>query len=650
MKTSSDIDVLLRQEFLITNGIGGYASSSIAFANTRKYHGLLISTSNPPTERNVIVHKLEERLKIDNDYYDLSVNKYGDDIYPSGYSFLKSFERQPIAKWSYGTDSWSLEKEIMMVPGSNTTIVRYTNTSKSDYELELHPLFTQRDYHSILNQNDFDFYYKYLDKQAIKIHAYPDSPATYCKWSEGEFAEDRTWYKGFHYDRSAYRGIDASEDSYRIGYTTTALRAGKSVYILFTDEEKNLAVKVNDVEKTLIDRYASTKKAAQGDVFLADLLMSGDQFVVDRKSTDSKTILAGYHWFTDWGRDTMIAMRGLTISTGKKEETESLLNTFFKYLDQGMLPNRFPDYAGQEVEYNTIDATLWLFVVMYDYYEKFGDKKFVKKYIDKLEEIIDKHIEGTRYSIKLNDLGFIEGGEDGWQLTWMDARVNNFVVTGRVGAPVEINMLWYNGLNIYAHLCKELAYKPKVDTDKYLKLFSKNFKKYFWNKDGHLNDYVEYDGSLNLDFRCNQIYAVSLPFTLLTEKEQQQVVDSVENKLYTDYGLRTLDMDNSAFKPIYAGNAWDRDTSYHQGTVWPFFIAPFFEAYLKVNGYSKNAKQEVAKRLETLKDHFYNRDCVHGISEIFDGEKPGDGRGCINQAWSVSGVIKLYFDHNLNKI
>ena len=346
----------------------------------------------------------------------------------------------------------------------------------------------------------------------------------------------------------------------------------------------------------------------------------------------------------------MIAMRGLTISTGRKKESESILNTFFKYLDKGMLPNRFPDYDGQEVEYNTIDATLWSFIVLFEYHQKFNDKKFIKKYLSYMEDILTHHIEGTRYNIKVNELGFVSGGEEGWQLTWMDARVDNYVVTGRIGAPVEINMLWYNALKIFESFSKEFKYKSSIKINDYISLVEKNFKPNLWNTDGYLNDYIDERGNANEDFRCNQIYAVSLPFSLLSAKEERQVVAQVEQKLLTDFGLRTLSPDDDAFVKVYGGGQWDRDTAYHQGTVWPFFIAEYLEAYLKVNKYTKKAKKEVLEKLKPLEDHFYNRDCIHGISEIFDGESPKDGRGCINQAWSVAGIIKLYFDHDLSKV
>ena len=643
---NTDADKLMSQEFLITNGIGGYASSSISFTNTRKYHGLLVASANPPTERSILVHKIEERIKVSDVYYDLSSNKYGEEIHPKGFQYLTEFERQPVPTWMYKHEDWSVSKKIMMVPGSNTTIVVYENLGDNDFEIELHPLFTSRSYHSILHENDFDFYFESIDK-GIKVHPYPDSQPTYCVFSNGTFVEHRSWYKGFNYDRSAYRGLDASEDSYRIGYVKVKLKAGKKTSKAFSDNAKEVRTKPSKIKKDLRAKYAQKLLETNNIKYLTDLIFSGDQFLVNRASTNSQTILAGYHWFTDWGRDTMIAMRGLTISTGRKKESESILKTFFNNLDQGMLPNRFPDYAGQEVEYNTIDATLWLFIVMYEYHQKFGDKKFVKKFIKKLESIIDHHTKGARYQIKVSDAGLMRGGEDGVQLTWMDAKVNGYVVTPRVGAPVEINVLWYNALKIFKELSGVVAYKHKVKVDKYITLIEKNFKKMFLNDKGYLNDCIDMDGQPDDDFRCNQIYAVSLPFSLLSKKEEKQIVQQVEEKLLTDYGLRTLDKGNNAFVPSYKGGPWSRDTSYHQGTVWPFFIGEYFEAYLKVNKSSKTAKKKVIKLLEPLKNHFYKSDCIHGISEIFDGDKPKEGRGCINQAWSVAGLIKLYVDHQL---
>jgi predicted glycogen debranching enzyme len=644
MEYDQALDKVLNEEFLVTNGIGGYSSSSISFANTRKYHGLLVAAANPPTQRNILVHKMEERVKVNDQYSDLSTNVFERVVHPHGYNYLKGFRRLPVATWTYEGDGWSLSKEVMMSKDSNTTVVVYKNLGETALDLELHPLFSFRDYHSILRKNyRYDFYYTSLDN-GLKIHPYLDCPAIYCQYSKGEFTEARAWYQNFHYDREEYRGMDATEDSYRIGFVTQKLKPGGSAHILFTDDEKKLKTKPATVRKQTIANHDAKAKVAGDKDFLRDLLIAGDQFIVNRASTNSQTILAGYHWFTDWGRDTMISMRGLTISTGRKKESESILTTFFKYLDQGMLPNRFPDH-GEEVEYNTIDATLWLFIVMFEYYQKFEDKKFVKKYIKELESIIKYHIKGTRYNIHVNEQGFLQGGEQGTQLTWMDAKVNDYVVTPRRGCPVEINVLWYNALKIFDELSRAVGYDTKIDTHGGYKKLEKNFKPAFLNKEGYLNDFIHPNGEANTDFRSNQIYAVSLPFSLLNKHEEKTLVDLVGQKLLTDYGLRTLDQENQEFVAVYKGNQWSRDTSYHQGTVWPFILGEYIEAYLKVNKYSKKAKKEVAKMLQPLQAHFYEHECLHGISEIFDGRDPRQGRGCIQQAWSVAAIIKVCMDH-----
>lgn len=629
---SQGITNLLKLEWLDTNGLGGYASGSIVGAKTRKYHGLLVAPFNPPTERRVLVSKVEERIFQEGVINDISVNQFiGDSIYPNGHDFLKEFDRSPVATWIYEGENWQLKKKIFMVPGSNTTVVTYENTGKKVFDIQLHPLLENKDYHSITLENHFDFYYQ-QEKSGIKVHAYPDSAALYLDWSKGDFVEDRAWYKNFELHRERYRGQEAIEDAYRIGYIATSLKPAQKVSLLLTTEEKMVGKKAASLEKKAVDFISTLQNEKIKNTFYNDLLVSGNQFLVDRASTKSKTILAGYHWFTDWGRDTMIAMRGLTIATGDQKASKSILSTFFNYLDEGMLPNRFPDYDGQEVEYNTIDATLWLFVAMYEYFEKFNDTQLVKKYLKKLESIIDAHMDGTRYNIKMTEEGFISGGQEGWQLTWMDARVDGYVVTPRIGCPVEINALWYNALCIYEHLCKatDSTVSEKITNTK--QHFKKNFKTFFLNEEGYLNDVVVPNVSSDDSFRPNQVYAVSLPFSLLSKVQEKKIVKLITDKLLTPYGLRTLDMDNPQFTGLYKGNQWDRDTAYHQGTVWPFLLMEYWEAYLKVNDASDKAKQHTIKSLRPLEEHFYSSDCVHAVSEIFDGKEPKDGRGCVQQA------------------
>lgn len=646
---NENIDTLFNKEWLETNGIGGYASSSIAGANTRKYHGLLVAALNPPTDRRVFVSKVEERIIEGNDTYDISVNQYPGTVYPQGHHYLKSFERKPISTWIYEGKNWTLQKKLFMVPQSNTTVVTYENIGGWEFDIELHPLLANKDYHSTFRENDFDFYYE-SDQSNIKVYAYPDSSPLFLNWSKGKFTESRAWYKNIELPKEQYRGQDFIEDYYRIGYVTTTLKKGQRISLLMTTDENMVGKKAPALEMKTIDRINSLKDQNVEHTFYNDLLVSGNQFLVDRASTGSKTIIAGYHWFTDWGRDTMIAMRGLTIARGEKEATKSILSTFLKYLDEGMLPNRFPDYDGQEVEYNTIDATMWLFVAMYEYQQKFGDLDFVEDNLKALESVLLFHINGTRFNIHLTEEGFICGGQESWQLTWMDAKVGDYVVTPRVGCPVEINALWYNAMCIYEHFCGGCDLKLHQQIKEAKEKFQQNFKKKFLNRQGYLYDVLTSNGDTDACFRPNQIYAVSLPFSVLSKTQEKKIVKLVGDKLLTDYGLRTLDKENPLFIGHYEGNQWDRDIAYHMGTVWPFLLMEYWQAYLKVNDFSEKAKLKVVKALKPLEEHFYKADGLHCISEIFDGENPKAGRGCIQQAWSVAALVKLYTEHQLYNV
>lgn len=643
------IDELLQLEYIETNRLGGYASSSIVGANMRKYHGLLVAAFNPPTNRRVLVSKIEERILQAEGIAEIAVNQYPNNtIYPQGHQHLKSFIRRPIATWIYEGEHWKLEKKVFMVPHSNTTVVTYKNIGEKAFNLETHPLLENKDYHSTFRENNFDFYYEKKANQ-LKTHAFYNSPAVYIKWNHGGFEEYRSWYKNIQLSKEAYRGQEAEEDYYRIGYITAALQPQETFDIIFTIEEEILNKSVNTLEKEMLNALKASKSSKIKDTFYNDLLVSGNQFIVNRTSTNSKSIIAGYHWFTDWGRDTMIAMRGLTIATGDQITSKSILSTFFKYVKKGMLPNRFPDYEGQEVEYNTIDATLWLFVSLYEYYETFQDQSFITENISILKEIIDYHIQGTFYNIKVNSEGFVEGGQEGWQLTWMDAKVNGYVVTPRMGAPVEINALWYNALCIYEYFCKKIKKTTETAYVALRKKVKKNFKKTFITPEGYLYDVITSAGK-DAAFRPNQINVVSLPFSILTEAQEKKLVTLVTKELYTDFGLKTLHNSHPDFVSHYGGNKWYRDIAYHQGTVWPFLLMEYWQAYLKVNKFSEAAKKKTKQSLEVLKQHFYEAECIHGISEIFDGENPSEGRGCVQQAWSIAAVLKLYTDHKLYDI
>ena len=644
-------DSTITKEWLVTNGIGGYASSTILGANTRRYHGLLVASLNPPTQRQVLVSKIEESISIKRDTnIEFSTNQYPGVIHPQGYQYLKSFERLPLPRAIFQIGDQQVAKTIFMVAGSNTTIVEYENISEAAFQLNLLPFFVDRDYHSLFREDGkYDYYYE-EQNNVLKIHSQYGSEPLYVKYHKGTFKENRAWFKKIQYPREAYRGLDFQEDTYAIGSVQVVLEPKEKTYLIFTLDADMLDNNPKRLKEEAIKRVKKISPKTKN-TFFNDLAIAAEQVIVKRESTDSYTILAGYHWFTDWGRDTMIAMRGLCIATGKKEISKSILTTFFNYLSEGMLPNRFPDNTGEEVEYNTVDATLWLFIALYEYYQKFEDKTLIKKYFQQLTDIIEWHLKGTRYNIHLTSEGFLFAGEEGVQLTWMDAKVNGFVVTPRIGCPVEIQALWYNALQIYQFFGEIV--KDKVDAaiqtnaQQVSKKIKKQFANYFYNEQGYLNDVVIPGKMIDDDLRPNQIYVLSLPFSLLTKAQEKTVLTTVEQRLFTSYGLRTLNKEHELFKPIYKGDQWERDTAYHQGTVWPFLLGDYYMAYLKVHNFSKKAKAAVKKEIQVLEEHFYKQDCIHGISEIFDGLDPQQGRGTVQQAWSISGLLKVMIDGDL---
>jgi predicted glycogen debranching enzyme len=637
---NADFETLARKEWIYTNGLGGYASGTISGANTRRYHGLLVASLNPPTQRTVLVSKVEETLFDGENAIELGCNRFGETIAPQGHRFIQKFERYPFPKTIYDVHGFRYAKSVFMPYGKNATVVRYENLGNKTVRLKVNILLNHRDYHSNLHENGHTNFFTEAENGVLKTFAHFGAEPIFT-YHEGEFETSPNWYKNYFYEREAERGLQATEDNFSIGFIHITLAAGVAKNILFSQEAFAKKPNFDKLKDTEIKRLEALRTS--DNAFLNDLLVSGDQFLVERRSTESHSIIAGYHWFTDWGRDSMITMRGLAIDSGNKKVCQSILNTFFNYLDQGMLPNRFPDAPYDAIEYNTIDATLWLFVVMYEYYEKFGDKEFIKKSFDKLTEIIQFHKSGTRYDIHETPEGFLYGGQGIAQLTWMDARVGDYVVTPRHGCPVEIQALWYNALKIYSHFAEALK-KSDVIFDSVadsIQRFETNFSKEFFNENGYLNDVVLPNRSADASLRCNQIYAVSLPFSPLDKTQQQQVLNTVTDKLLTPYGLRTLSQDHPDFRATFGGDVWQRDSAYHQGTVWPFLMSEYTEAYLKVHGKNAKTKDYIHQLIQPLKHHFYQENCIMGVSEIFDGDTPKLGKGTIQQAWSVSALIRI---------
>jgi predicted glycogen debranching enzyme len=637
---------LRSKEWLITNGIGGYASGSLAGANTRRYHGLLVASLNPPTNRKVLVSKIEESIALQrNHVVEISSNQYPGAIHPQGYQYLKSFEQNPLPTFQYEINGHLLEKTIFMVYGRNATVVEYKNLGNQSIPLSLTPFFVDKGYHELFKEGRiFDFYYEKIGP-ILKIHSRYGAPPLYVKQEGSQFVETRYWIKNLEYEMEKYRGMDYHEDAAVIGKFQRLLAPNQSCFLVLTNDPNILERNPADLKKEAIERLESLKPTGNTDTFLADLNLAADQFIVQRKSTNSYSILAGYHWFTDWGRDTMIALRGLCIAGGKQEISQSILKTFLLNLSEGMLPNRFPDEEGDAVEYNTVDATLWLFVALYEYYQKFEDAAFIKQHFTALTSILKHHFKGTRYNIHLTKEGFLWAGEAGVQLTWMDAKVGNYVVTPREGCAVEIQALWYNALMIYQFFQKKLNIDPENNFIKQCtiasQLVKKNFETYFYNEQQYLNDVIIPNRSADAAIRPNQIFVLSLPFSLLNKKQEKNIFETVQKQLYTPYGLRSLNIDNQQFKPTYKGNQWDRDTAYHQGTVWSFLLGDYWLAFLKTNDFSTTAKAKVRAEMQQIKEHFYKENGLYGISEIFDGENPHMGRGTIQQAWSIGAILMV---------
>lgn len=637
-----EVRELMTLEWLVTNGIGGYASSSVIGANTRKYHGLLVASLNPPVNRQVLVNRTEEFiLTKKREFVPLTSNQYPGSVHPEGYLHLEEFSRNPIPTFHYHTKAGSVSKSIFMPYGSNTTVVEYTNTGDQELTLSLHPLFNDRDFHSLTKENnDYQFHFKHIAYN-IEVKAADWSKPVYWSYSKGNFYEDRTWYKNMEYLRELERGFAFNEDAYQIGFVEARLKPGELVYMIFSTEESMIKKNPSELKSAELERLQNLIPSGVQNNFYKDLIVSADQFLVKRDSTDSHTILAGYHWFTDWGRDTMIAMLGGTISLNKQKESASIIRTFLRYLDQGMIPNRFPDRQDDEPEYNTIDGTLWLFIAVYEYFQKFNDLEFLKSVYPQLEEILKHHMSGTRYNIHATEQGFLSGGDAHTQLTWMDVKIGDYAVTPRYGCPVEINALWYNALKIYEFVAATIGNEPNPTVVNMATRLEQNFESAYWNEDGYLNDVYFESGAKDSKIRPNQLYAISLPFSLLSKEKQLKVVNNAKQHLLTPLGMRTLSPSDPEFRPFYGGNSWDRDTAYHQGTVWPFVIGEYMMALLKANEYSKESIQECKNIIDGFQDHFYNNTGIHCIAEILDGKDPKDGKGTIQQAWSVTALIRV---------
>ena len=633
-----------QHEYLETNGLGGWSSSSIIGAHTRRYHGLFVAAINPPTDRIVLLSKLDETVVTGEERIELGCNLFdGDVIHPNGHHYLNSFTKNIFPQWVYDLNGIQLKKTIAMIHNENTVVVYYeVMKAPAPFQLELLPLMAARGYHSIVHAGpqmhwDVDF------NKGI-FHNLPDGNVNvFISVPGSSYEHTPRWFNNFKYSVEQYRGLDYSEDLFNHGMLTVELKEGDSLGIIISTENpegrdaKALMFKEEERRKELL-------KGQPADETIQQLVLAADQFIVRREEA-LKTVIAGYHWFTDWGRDTMISLPGLTLSTGRFDDAKKILSAFAHSVDMGMLPNRFQEK--EPPEYNNVDGTLWYFIAIKKYLDATGDKDFVlNEILPVLKDIIDWHYKGTRYHIHTTEDGLLYSGEEGQQLTWMDARIGTWVVTPRMGYPVEIQALWYNALKIFAELLalnnqEKDAAVINAGSEKTKRCFNERF----WNKEGnYLYDNIDENNQADTEIRPNQLFALSLPYSLIDDASKAKaILKVVEENLYTPVGLRSLPKSDAHYIGVYGGDQWHRDSSYHQGTVWSWLLGPYVDALVKV----KSKKSKVKKVIDNFKYHL-NEGCIGSVSEIFDADAPHHPRGCVAQAWGVAEVLRVIKEYELH--
>lgn len=658
-----------RREWLCTNGIGGFAAGTVSLLNTRRYHGLLFAALRPPGKRTAMVAKLDVTACYGGEMLQLATNEFVDGtIAPQGFRFLESFRLEGLVPvWTWLIADSRLEQRIWMRHGENSTYVHFTRIGGAkDLQLSIAPLCTYRGYHSQLRGAQ-PFAVEPVPS-GIRVRA-PEAASSYRIICDGATARiDPQWYWGFRHRDETTRGLDDIEDLLRAGSFELQIAAGQCRSVILTAEAPDPmpADEALAAERARQDEICASFRQSRpgpsagaaldaGSNVLERLALAADQFLVERRDGTGfplgKTVIAGYPWFGDWGRDTMIALPGLALATGRTGIAVGVLRTFARLASQGMLPNCFADDTS-EAQYNTVDAALWFFVAVHEYLRASGDREFAAEIFPTLLDMLAWHLRGTRYGIGVDAAdGLLRAGENGVQLTWMDARIGERVVTPRIGKPVEINALWYNAACIVRDLAGEL--NQLATQAEYADLATRiraSFDARFWfDAGGYLFDVVDGpDGELGEDgrrrdqsLRPNQVIALSLPYGLLSADKARRVVDTCTAELVTPVGLRSLAPRDLRYVAHYTGNPAERDGAYHQGTVWTWLLGPFVTAHYRVH-------RDAAAALGFLRavPAHLREACIGQVSEIMDGAPPFEPRGCFAQAWAVAQILRAWTQIN----
>ncbi len=635
----------IKKEWIVGNGLGGYASSTVIGANTRTYHGLLVASPEKSPGRFVLLSSLDEEISINEEVYRLATHKYPDTVFPSGFNYISKFILVPFPLWVYQSGDFTIKKKIFMIHNSNTTCILYNIRSRREGALlRIFPLVNSRNFHYTVRSGELSFTQK-TNPTGVKLES--SNGCTFSLSSNLSYHSDPKWYYNFEYDIEKKRGLNFQEDNFNPGYFESKLKLGTSHFFIAASTEDVSSLTLEQVEEFYTrETYRQNLLAFNSrltEPFALKLLRATDPFIVKNPSSGESTVIAGYHWFSDWGRDTMISMPGLLLIPRRFEEAKSILKNFSRHCKRGLIPNAFLALGGEPI-YNTVDASLWFIHTVGRYFAYTKDFLFLSDVWDTLEEIIENYRKGTDFGIGMDSDYLIQQGP---QLTWMDAKIGEQALTPRAGKACEINALWYNALKTASSLGTHLG-KNTSTYETLAASVASNYENVFWNPETNCLFDIVYKGEEGYEvkdpaIRPNQIFAVALPYTILSPEKEKAIVDRVEKDLLTPFGLRTLSSDNPLYKGHYCGDSVTRDAAYHNGTAWPWLLGAYVKAYRKVHNYSKESLEDMRALLQDFDIHLETAG-IGTISELFDGDYPYTPGGCIAQAWSVAEILRAYVE------
>lgn len=645
-----DLSRSLQLEWLETDGLGGFAMSTVVGANTRRYHGLLVAATQPPVGRRVLVAKVEDRVRVDGITCELSCNVYQNAVHPHGHEKQVEFRLDPWPVFTWHDCGVTLQKSVFMPHKLGITVIRYDLLEAPGAAwLHARPLLSGRDMH-LLNHATVELN-DLVSMPLHTVHIQPFDPASRASlyFPDGEFRMESLWYYNFHYFREEESGLDHLEDLYTPGEITWLMRPGETRWLVLGQQAPE-GFDGEELMKSERRRRQKLLTSFGDDEVAGRLALAADQFIVDRTVRDqpSKTIIAGYPWFGDWGRDTMIALFGLTLTTKRYDDCRAMLSTFVSEMHGGLVPNLFAESG--DASYNTCDATLWLFAAFKEYARLTKDYDLIANVWPALRASLQAHIDGTDFNIHMTEDGLLWAGDETTQLTWMDAKIDDWVVTPRHGKAVEINGLWYNALKIGEFFAGKLGDTASAtELGRLAKRTKVGFAQFWAPELGYCYDVLRDDLGGDECCRPNQLIACSLPYGLLSLEQRRSILKVTSDQLLVPYGIRTLACCHDGYCPVYRGDRVARDAAYHQGTTWPWLLGPYLTTYFGVMGVTDQTRRQVRALLQPLVDHL-DEAGLGSISEIFDAEDPFAPHGCIAQAWSVGEVLRCWVQYKLGSV